>query len=500
VIDRLVTLSTWLVAGVIVFPALGAALLHLIDRYYWRDASPRHGPWAVATVTLSGTAFLSVGLVITLVIDGPTLYDFGGTLLPEFVFRADALSVTIGVLDVILTLGILAYTVTRGPHSRRFYTAYLLFTSAVFGIVLSGDLVAIFLFVLVLIAVTARLIGFGEKADSTGGVRNYTLTATVGAVVYLCGVVVAFWLTGTTDTEALGAALSGVGYSEPAVVGSFVVMTIGLALLVALFPLHGWLVETHAKSTDPVSALISGVLPAAATYALLRVLFDVYTTEFLQANPTVTDGIIYGAVGSLILGNVLAYGQRDIKGMLAYSTISQFGLVVAGLMVATETAVFGSIIQLFGHGIVKGALCLVAGIVAIRFDARTLDEFGGIATRSPVVAASFVGLGIALIGLPPTVGFVGKWYIAIAAMDQGLWIVVLFVVVSTMLTLGYVVRFIDRLYFAPFEGPDHGAETVTLPMLFVITAAVLISLAIGLGSVFLEDALRGAIEQLVAPE
>lgn len=494
------TQISWLIAGVIVLPSLGAAVLRAVDQYYWRHSPPRRGPWAIATVTLLGTAVFAVALAVALVLDSPAAYRVGGTVAPEIAFRADTLSVTIGVLDVILTLGILAYTYTQGPHGRRFYTAYLLFTTAVFGVVLSGDLVAIFGFVLLLVFATARLIGFGDKADSTDAARNYTITATVGASVYLSGVLLAFRLGGTTDTDGLRTALSTVGHTEPAVVSSFVIMTIGLALLVALFPLHGWLVETHAKSTDPVSALISGVLPAAATYALLRVLFDVYTIDFLQANPTVTNGIIYGAVGSLIIGNVLAYGQRDIKGMLAYSTISQFGLVVAGLMVATETAVFGSVIQLFGHGIVKGALCLVAGIIALRFDARTLDEFRGVANRSPAVAASFVGLGIALIGLPPTVGFVGKWYIAIAAMDQGLWIVTLFVVISTLLTLGYVVPFIDRLYFAPFEGPDHGAETVTLPMLFVIALAVVLSLAIGLGSVFLEDTLRDAIEQLVTTE
>lgn len=489
-----------LIFGVLVFPTLGALLIWVFERSQHNGGGRSRLPWFLATLCLVGTTVFAVILTLLLVLDGPAVYRFGGTLGPEVVFRADVLSVTVGVLDLLLTLGILAYTYTRGPHSSAFYTAYLLFTTAVFGIILSGDLIAIFLFLLLLVAVTTRLITFGKKDDTTTAAKNYVITASAGAVIYLGGVLLALWLGGTTDTAQLRAALPAVGYSEPAVVGSFVVMTIGLALLVALFPLHGWLIETHAKSLDPVSALISGVLPAAATYALLRVLFDVYTIEFLQANPTITTGIIYGAVGSLLVGNILAYGQRDIKGMLAYSTVSQFGLVVAGLMVATETAVFGSMVQLFGHGIVKGALCLVAGIIALRFDARTIDEFAGVADRAPVVAVSFVGLAIALIGLPPTVGFVGKWYIAIAAMEQGLWIVTLFVVISTILTLGYVVPFIDRLYFASFEGTDHGSETVTVEMLAVIALAVVLSLVIGLGSVVLESALSEAIEQLIAVE
>lgn len=487
-----------LIVGVMLLPALGAGLIWLVERIRGTSHDSSRIPWFVATACLTGTAVFSVLLAVLLIYDGPTVYRFSGFLGPAIVFRADTLSVTVGGLDILLTLGILTYTYSRGPHSGTFYTGYLLFTTAVFGIVLSGDLLAIFAFLMLLITATALLITFSEKAGTTAAAQNYVITASAGALVYLGGVLLALRSGGTSDTEQLGSALATAGYAEPTVVVSFVVITIGLALLVALFPLHGWLVETHAKSLDPVSALISGVLPATATYALLRVLFDVYTIEFLQANPIITTGMIYGAIGSLIIGNILAYGQRDIKGMLAYSTISQFGLVIAGLMVATETAVFGSIIQLFGHGIVKGALCLVAGIIALRFDARTLDEFAGVAKRAPIVAATFVGLGIALIGLPPTVGFVGKWYIAIAAMEQGLWIVTAFVVISTMLTLGYVVPFIDRLYFAPFEGTDRGPETVTVAMIVGITLAVVLSLVIGLGSVFLESALREAIEGLVA--
>ena len=495
-----VSVGPELVAGVVLLPAMAGVVLQLTARYYWRDTPPQHGPWGVATAALSGTAFLSGGLAIALISGGPAVYRLGGTVLPEVVFRVDTISIAVGVLNVLLKIGILVYTFTHGPHTTRFYVAYLFFTFAVFGIVLSGDLVAVFIFVLCLIGATAQLINIGGKAGARAAARNYVVTATAGASVYLCGVGIAFWLTGTTSTEQLRAALSVAGYDDPVVVSSFVVMIVGIASLIALFPLHGWLVETHANSADPVSALISGVLPAAATYALSRVVFDVYTTGFLRANPTVADGIIYAAVGGLLIGGVLAYGQRDIKGMLAYSTVSQFGLTITGLMIATETAVFGSITQLLEHGIIKAALCLVAGMIAVRFDARTLDEFGGVASRSPVVAGSFVGLGIALIGLPPMGGFVGKWNIAVAALEEGYWIVSLFVVVSTVITLGYVIRFIDQLYFASFNGPDDGGKRITAPMQLVVVLAVVLSLAIGLGSVFLEQTLRDAIGQLITAD
>ncbi len=471
--------------AVIILPVVGALAITLEDR---------ERPWLLATGALSLTAVLTGALATIMILDGPATYRVA----PGLAFRSDTLSVTIGLLDIVLTLGILAYTRTAGPHSERFYVAYLLFTTAVFGVVLSGDLVGTFLFLLLLIWATGRLVECTEKAGVASAARGYRRTATLGALLYLAGVVTAAWLAGSTNADRLGVRLATVGHTDSLVVTSFVLMSVGLALLVALIPLHGWLVETHARATDPVSALISGVLPAAAVYAFLRVLFDVFTIDFLAVNPGITSGIIYGALVSLLIGNLLAYAQRDIKGMLAYSTISQFGLVVAGLLVATETAVFGSVIQLFGHGIVKGAFCLVAGIIAIRFDARTIDEFGGLADRAPLVAGAFAGLAVAMIGLPPTVGFVGKWYIAVGALEQGLWIVAAFVVISTLLTLGYMIPFLDRVYFGTFDGTDHGPQTVTRAMVLAVVLAAVLSLAIGLGSVTFESLLREAIEQLVA--
>lgn len=481
-----------LAASVVLVPAFGALVVR-----YTRSENPNRY-WLVSAVSLGVTTVAATTLAVSLIVDGPTALQLGWPRGPAVAFRLDALSVTIGLLDAVLTLGILAYTRTAGPFTRRFYVAFLLFTAAVFGIVLIGDLLGTYAFVLVLIWATGRLIESGEKSGAAATARRYRLTAASGATVYLSGVAVAGFIGGSTDVARLASRLETAGHTDPLVVTSFVLMTVGLALLVALVPLHGWLVETHARSVDPVSALVSGVLPAAAVYAFLRVLFDVFTVEFLAANPAITTGIIYGAVVSLLVGNLLAYGQRDIKGMLAYSTISQFGLVVAGLLVATEMAVFGSVVQLFGHGIVKGAFCLVAGIIAIRFDARTIDEFDGLARRAPFVSAAFAGLGIAMIGLPPTVNFVGKWYIAVGALDEGLWIVAGFVVVSTLLTLGYVVPFIDRIYFGSFDGTDRGAETITYSMVATVVLATLIAFAIGLASATFETLLREAIEHLIA--
>ncbi|SEH11801.1 multicomponent Na+:H+ antiporter subunit D [Natronorubrum sediminis] len=491
------TLAGLLMLSSIAVPAAGALGVRLVSTDGDGDGDEFDRYWLLSAILISITGALTTALAVLLILEGASTYRLGFDGGFGFSVRSDALSATVGLLDVVLTLGILGYTRTAGPHGRRFHASYLLFTAAVFGVVFSDDLLGTAGFLLVLIVATGRLVECGDKDGTRDAATGYRRTTVFGTAVYLLGVLVAAQMAGSSDAQQLAGTFQTIGYTEPVVIASFVCMTVGLAMLVALVPLHGWLVETHARSPDPVSALISGVLPAAAVYALLRVLFDVFTVDFLAANPLVTNGIIYGAIVSLLVGNVLAYGQRNIKGMLAYSTVSQFGLVVAGLLVATETAVFGSVIQLFGHGLVKGAFCLIAGIIAIRFDARTIDEFDGIADRAPVVAAAFAGLGIAMIGLPPTVGFVGKWYIAVGALEEGLWIVATFVVISTILTLGYVIPFVDHIYFGEFDGTDNGRETITSAMVVVTVGAVVLALAIGLASVGFESLLSEAISDLV---
>ena len=245
--------------------------------------------------------------------------------------------------------------------------------------------------------------------------------------------------------------------------------------------------------------MISGLVPAVAVYALARVVFTVFTIDFLTANPILWQGFIYVALLSLLLGNLFAVLQRKIKLMLAYSTISQFGLVVVGLAVANETAVFGSILQILGHGIIKGALFVLAEMFALRFDAYTLEEYAGLAKRSPAMAAAFVVLGLAMIGLPPTVGFIGKWYIALGAIQEELWVVAAAVVVSALLTLLYVVPFVNRLYFYSPDLTVPKRPGVTRGMLVVIFLAAVFAIVLGLVSAWFEAALGVTVERLLAP-
>ncbi|GAB7090944.1 monovalent cation/H+ antiporter subunit D family protein [Halorubrum luteum] len=487
-----VAIPEWF-AGLVVLLPLFASVVPIV-------AGMRYGRigWRVAVAVLSVTLVVAAALAVVVFVDGLVRYEIGGIPVPYGIeLHADAFSVTIVALDSLLALGVLAYTRSAGPGSNAFYSCYLLLTGGIIGIAMAGDLFNLYVFLEIMAIASYALVAAANSRWSTYAAMKYLLIGTVGATLYLLGVTLVFAATGTLNMASASVRIAEVGYGDPLVTAAFVFLTTGLVIKIALFPVHTWLADAHASAPTAISAMLSGLVPAVAVYALSRVVFTVFSLEFLYANPWLWEGFVAVAVLSMLVGNVFAVLQRDVKLMLAYSTVSQFGLVVTGIAVANETAVFGAVLQVFGHGIIKGGLFVLAGMFAIRFDARTLEAYAGLAKRSPVMGLSFVLLALAMIGLPPTVGFVGKWYIALGALREGMWMVAFVVAVSTLLTVMYVVPFINRLYFHEPTDRHDTQPGVTRAMIAVVFLAALFGIGLGLVSAWFETALDPTIARLL---
>ncbi|MEF8781073.1 MAG: proton-conducting transporter membrane subunit [Haloferacaceae archaeon] len=483
----------WLPGIVVVLPLVASVLPIVASLRYDRVG------WPIAAVVLTVTLGLAAALTVDVLVGSPIRYAIGGVP-PRYgvELSGDAFSVVIVLLDLIVATGVLSYTRTAGPRGNAFYSGYLLLTASILGITLAGDLFNLYVFLEILGISSYALISAADSRWSTYAAFKYFLVGTIGATLYLLGVGYLFLATGTLNMARVSIRLAEVGYTDPVVVTAFALTTIGLAIKIALFPLHTWLSDAHSAAPDAVSAIISGLVPAVAVYAFSRIVFSVYTTDFLAANPAIASGVLYGALLSLLAGNLFALLQRKVKILLAYSTISQFGLVIVGFAIANETAIFGAIVQLFGHGVVKGGLFILAGMFALRFDARTVEEYAGLANESPIMGLTFVTLSLTLIGLPPSVGFIGKWYIVLGAIEEGLWAIAAFVVLSTLMTTTYTLPLINRLYFHPYEGKPPDSTAITRGMLLGVALAAVLGLVLGLLSASLETVLRSAVESLVA--
>lgn len=481
-----------LVVVIVLLPITGALLPLLAGLHYRRPG------WPIAAITLVATAAIAAPVVV-LASQDPIRVEVGdvpATYGIELV--VDGVSGVIVVLTLLVVGGALAHLREAGPHGAPFHSAVLLLTGGVLGISLAGDLFNLYVFLEISAIASYALISSADSRISTYAAFKYLLFGTLGASLYLLGVGYLFIATGTLNMHGVSAAIAEVGHTDTLVVTSFVLIVVGLAIKIALFPVHTWLADAHAAAPDAISAIVSGLLPAVAVYALARVTLGVYTPEFFSVNPGLEQLLLYAGLVTVFAGSVLALLQTKVKLLLAYSTIAQMGLAVVGVAIANDLAVYGALLQLFGHGIVKAALFLLSGIIAIRYGARTLDSYRGLAKRSPWLAGAFALLGISLIGLPPTVGFMAKYYIVLGAIESGSWLIAVIVIASTLLTIAYIVPIIDRLFFHEFDSsaPDRPA----FPTASATAVAIAVVLAIGIGTITvpISSVLEPAIEVMLA--
>ncbi|MCO8266007.1 monovalent cation/H+ antiporter subunit D family protein [Haloferax sp. AB510] len=371
---------------------------------------------------------------------------------------ADGVSAPLLVLVSLSTLGVLAYARRAGPHSNAFYSELALLTAGISGVFATADVFNLYVFLEITGLATYALVASGRSPRAALASLKYLFVGTIGASLYLLGVGYLYIITGTLNMADLTGAVASVGYTSPAILTSFGLIVTGLLVKVAVFPLHTWQPGAYAESPDTVSAYISALVSTAAAYALVRIIYAVYTTKFLDEISLAGDALVALASVSIVVGAVLAVMQSDLKRMLAYSSVSQFGLVVAAIGLANETALVGAVVHLVGHAVMKGGLFLTVGVFATGLGVRTVEDFAGLAAKAPISSAAFAVLAFSMVGIPPAVGFVGKWNIVVGAVEAGAWPVAAVVVVSTLLTLAYFGRVIERMYFT---APEPEADAVS---------------------------------------
>jgi multicomponent Na+:H+ antiporter subunit D len=420
--------------------------------------------WVAALAAAFAHLGLSVSVLATVLTAGRTSYAVGNYPPPFGIeLVADGVSATLVVLVSVVTVATVVYARAAGPRSNTFYSELLILTAGISGVVVTGDLFNLYVFLEITGLATYALVATGRSPAAALASLKYLLVGTIGASLYLLGVGYLYISTGSLNMADLASLLPEVGYGSPTVLTGFALIVVGLSVKTALFPLHTWQPDAYAESPDSVTAYISALVSTASAYALFRVTYAVFTPAFDAAVPFALDTLVILASVSVVVGSVLAVLQSDLKRMLAYSSVSQFGLVVAGFAVVNQTATLGGLVHLVGHGVMKAGLFVAVGALATVAGGRTIDDLAGMADRAPIASAAFAVLAFALVGVPPAVGFAGKWHIVLGAVEAGRWIVAGVAVVSTLLTLAYFARVLERLYFrdapapAVAEHPDAAA-------------------------------------------
>ena len=493
-------------ALLIVVPIL-AATLPIVLGLKWKDTG-----WAVSTGVcglLFGAALLLAASVYTG--DAAVVHELGGFVRPVGIeLVADRFSTGIAVLVTGVSFATLAYTRVGGPRGNPFYAGYLLLAGGLLGVTFTGDVFNLFVFLEITGLATYALVAKGRGGEAAVAALKYLILGTLGASLYLIGVGFLFLATGTLNMVHLGETMATVGYDDPLVRAGFAFILVGFAIKVAQWPVHTWQPDAYQRAPDGVTPLIAALVSTVSAYALGRVLYTVFTPAFFAEVPMAAGALVTIGMVSVLMGSILAVIQRDVKRMLAYSSVSQFGLIVAAFGLATETALLGAMIHLLGHGLMKAGLFIAIGVVAVALGARTVREYAGVARERPYAAGAIAALGIALIGIPPSIGFLGKWYIAVGAVEAANWPVAAVIFISTMLTLAYVARLGERMYFQAHSRPGHTPRTaplvpdggnmlgkdVSIGMRGIMIALALLAIVLGFAGASLDAAFSPFVEEV----
>ncbi len=463
------------------------------------------GLWRPAAAQLVAIAATGLGLVISViglvrvVPDGRITYDMGGWPPPigiEYVL--DPLSAFMVTIVALIGLLISIYPTDAAfdlqpPKGVPLYPLALLLLAGLTGVMLSGDLFHLFVMLEIYAIATYGLVSLGGDRGTFAALR-YLLLGTVGSGLYLLGVGFLYFSTGTLNMADMAAILPGIA-DNAAVLGAMGLIVVGLALKMALFPLHVWLPDAHSFSPPGVAALLAAVQVKAAAYALIRILFDVFGPAYLgNGGLPVSQALVWFGLAGIIVGSVLAIRQVDIKRMLAYSTVAQLGYIGVGIGLATPLALVGAILHVLNHALMKSGLFLVAGGIIQRTHLKQIPRFAGLGKRMPWTMAGFAIAALSMVGIPPLAGFWSKFYLVWGAIDTGNWVVAVVITLSSLLTLVYFLRLFEQIFVREPEEAVVADATEASPS--IVATVWVLAAAIVLVGVFTATLVGGVLDPI----
>lgn len=415
--------------------------------------------WSMLVMTISSVACL--GLIIKVAVEGPFSYNLGGWEPPWGIeFRFDEFSSAVGVVCLI---GLLALWFARRyieheiPEERApyFYCLFLLDLGAMIGLCITGDIFNLFVFMEILSLSSYALVAISGQSVAEMAAFKYLIMGAVSSLLLLFGIGILYAITGSLNMADIAARLAD-GASAPAA-AALAVLAIAFAVKAALFPVHVWLPDAHAIAPSPVSAMLSGLVVKAGVLGMIRV-YQIYYRAGSVELGRLNDLLAWLGAISIIMGALFAITQDDLKMMLAYSTISNIGYIFMGLGIASQYSVIGAAVHIFNHALIKATLFLGAGAILYKTGYRKLRDLRGIGRGMPITSTAMAVGAVSIVGIPPTAGFLCKWYITLGAIQAERPFFAFVLVFGALLIFVYYVRVVNSFWF---QEPIH-ADILTV--------------------------------------
>jgi multicomponent Na+:H+ antiporter subunit D len=472
---------------IILIPLMSSYAIPLLG-WRWKGSA-----FFIALIAIGASLVCSLILLSSVLTQGTIHYHLGGWLPPwgiEYVIDPlnGFVGVVVCVLSFLVTLSSKESVAKELPERKvRFYTLYLLLFTGLMGIVVTGDVFNLYVFLEIASLTAYALIAIGEDGAPLASF-NYIIMGTIGACFYLLGVGYLYIVTGSLNMADLAKLLPPLYHSKVVLI-ALAFFLIGTSIKMGLFPLHVWLPDAYTYAPSAVSSFIAPLMTKVMAYVLIRILFTVFQPAYsLKALPI---GVILSwlAAAAILIGSIIAIVQSDLKRMLAYSSVANIGFIVLGIGLANRVGLIGGLLHILNHALMKAALFLIAGGVMYKMGMRNIYLFRGLRRKMPYTMAAFTIAALSMVGVPPTGGFFSKLYLILGAIEAQQWVFIAVILASSLITAVYFFKVIEMAFFKPAEETGAGdlkdEQTVIDEMpLSMLIPILLIALGIILAGIF----------------
>jgi len=437
--------------------------------------------WSVAAGALM---FVLVVSMIPQVLAGQAPHCVFFHLLPgiELAFRVDAFGLLFALgaslLWILTSFYSIGYMRSLQEHAQtRYYTCFALALSATVGVAFAANLFTLFLFYEALTLVTYPLVGHKDTDEAKAGARKYVIYLLGAAKLFLlAAIILTYNVAGTLEFSTSGILSTQHAHEQPALLYLiFVLFLFGFAKN-ALMPLHSWLPAAMVAPT-PVSALLHAVaVVKTGVFSSLRVFLFIFGPATMQVLGADVLVLVVASI-TILLGSVLALNQDNLKGRLAFSTVSQLSYIILGGALLTASGALGGIVHISNHAVSKITLFLCAGSIYVSTRKTEISQLSGLAKQMPWTMAAFAIASLSIVGIPLTSGFVSKWYLVQGTVEAGNFYVLAVLLTGSLLSAAYLGPIIYKAYFekgSEINEEVHEVSWMVVPLVISAAASFLL--------------------------
>lgn len=413
------------------------------------------------------------------VMKAPIIVRLGGFPVPFAInLTVDSLALFFAALIALvgLLISIYATRYIKEGATQQYHMLYLLLLVGSTGIVLTGDIFNLFVFFEILCIASYALVAYNRDKSGIEASVKYLIQGTIGSGLILIGIALLYGQFGTLNMALIAQHITS--FSSLSTFLPLVLLITGFGVEAAILPLNAWLPDAHSSAPSSVSAILSGIAIKMGVYAVVRIIFTLFgASSFLHF-------MLFVGVVTLLVGELAAFRQNNVKRMLAYSSTGQIGLIIFAFALATVPGIKGALLQITSHALAKALLFLAVGYMIYVSGSMEIKSLAGMGKRMPLVCVTFAVGVFSLIGFPPFIGFASKFLIVKAILAEHnllLSIMLGFILLGTVVESVYFLKVIQTIYFKKADTQEGVVPPSMRSFAFLIPIFILMLLIIGIG-------------------